>query len=194
MSTRIRMESYKNVKGAVLIVALVVLAAITIIGTTGMQSASLEMKMIASTIDRNETFSIAESALSLFEEELELIVNDVDDLFSDVCTVLDACFTENCEGGLCFSGELLLSMSDPVAECVLTPVAPKWLDSETWREASYHQTVELNISGEVHEVKGIFEFLCFQGDASRPLFRITSFYDDANRPPVMLQSTYVVSL
>jgi len=54
-------------RGAILIVSLIILLLMTLIGTTGMQTASLEEKMAGNMRDRNLAFQAAESALSAGE-------------------------------------------------------------------------------------------------------------------------------
>ena len=54
-------------QGATLIVALVLLAIVTIVGIAGMRGSNLEMKMIASARDRAMAFEAAEAALKIVE-------------------------------------------------------------------------------------------------------------------------------
>jgi type IV pilus assembly protein PilX len=56
--------------GAVLIISLIMLLLLTLIGTTGMQSTSLEEKMAGNMRDKNLAFQAAESALSAAEATL----------------------------------------------------------------------------------------------------------------------------
>lgn len=60
-------------QGVVLIVGLVLLLLMTLIGTTGMQSTSLEEKMAGNMRDRNLAFQAAESALAAGENYLETV-------------------------------------------------------------------------------------------------------------------------
>lgn len=62
-------------QGVVLIVGLVMLLLMTLIGTTGMQSTSLEEKMAGNMRDRNLAFQAAESALAAGENYLETVGN-----------------------------------------------------------------------------------------------------------------------
>jgi type IV pilus assembly protein PilX len=56
--------------GAVLIISLIMLLLLTLIGTTGMQSTSLEEKMAGNIRDKNLAFQAAESALKASEASL----------------------------------------------------------------------------------------------------------------------------
>lgn len=205
-------------KGATLVVALVLLAAITIIGVSNMQSSSLQMKMVTSTTDRNRAFILAEGALTEAENLLENGFFDNDDLFTDTCT--DKCFTRTCADGLCFDG--IYQSADSRFDCQVAPNATVnvrvrfWRDDTViddngnsvalavWDNARYR---EVSINGV--DVKYIYEFLCFVDDGSGsfgsdslgmdesagvPLFRITVLAgDDSDLAPVMLQTTYTPS-
>jgi type IV pilus assembly protein PilX len=57
-------------QGIVLIVSLIMLLLLTLIGTTGMQTTSLEEKMAGNMRDRNLAFQAAESALTAGEQYL----------------------------------------------------------------------------------------------------------------------------
>lgn len=56
--------------GAVLIISLIMLLLLTLVGTTGMQSSSLEEKMAGNLRDKNLAFQAAESALKAAESSL----------------------------------------------------------------------------------------------------------------------------
>ena len=58
---RASMQVYQS--GAVLIISLVMLLLLTLIGTTGMQTTSLEEKMVGNMRDQNNAFQIAETVL-----------------------------------------------------------------------------------------------------------------------------------
>jgi type IV pilus assembly protein PilX len=57
--------------GVVLVVSLIMLLLLTLIGTSGMQTTSLEEKMASNIRDRNLAFQAAESALSAAEASLD---------------------------------------------------------------------------------------------------------------------------
>lgn len=65
---KIQMNSPKKQKGAVLIVALVILLVLTILGVTLMESSVVEERMAGNLLDRNVTFQAAEAALRAGEE------------------------------------------------------------------------------------------------------------------------------
>jgi type IV pilus assembly protein PilX len=192
--------------GAVLIVALVLLAVITLFGVANMQSSSMEMRMISVTMDRNRAFVAAEGALELAEAAVASSMNiDYDDLYTDTCTG-DTCFTNPCSNnGRCFDGEF--SNGDTEFDCTVAPNAGTvervnfWEDTTVWSTDSRHTKVNV---GNV-EAKYIVEFLCFidmtssgtfssapaNANDGEPLFRITAFVEH-DRAPVMVQSTFVI--
>lgn len=193
----------KRQGGAALVVALVLLAAITIVGVSNMQSTMLEMKMVTSTMDRNRAFSIAEGALLEAESILENSLNlNFAGLHTDDCS--SNCFTSTCNDGLCFDGEF--ENNDPAFFCSISPSADTsartffWRDEslDVWETAGKHRIVNVGLN----QVKYIIEFLCFVDDgngnfgvsdptAGDPLFRITVFVEgEGGLSPVMLQSTY----
>jgi len=188
--------------GAALVVALVLLAAITVIGISNMQSSTLEMKMINAQKQRNENFAIAEAGLIQVESAL---VNDLDlvrdDLFTDRCST-GSCFTDPCTGGLCFDGSYTNAGALDELDCEIAPNATAvarenyWADETTWTTAGRHGAVPV-IDG-LPDVKYTIEFLCFVGEniysdpsTGDPLFRITVLYEpNTFEQPIMLQSMY----
>ena len=197
--------------GAALIVALVVLAAVTLVGVSNMQSSSFEMKMTASTVDRSNAFAIAETALRQVEARLEageFFGLTVGDLQSDACAA-GRCFNDTCTDGLCFEGVYDSTMVGRIA-CEVAPNAGASDRSVFWRGNVWdvdtaHRVEAVGTS----DVKFIIEFLCFidSGDGAGfnpspgnenngyPLFRITVLYEgERGRAPVMLQSTYSLEI
>lgn len=189
-------------RGAALLVTLVILAAVTIIGISNMQSTTLEMRMTGSMIDRNEAFAQVEAALNLAESELvNVMAVREEDLYTDVCAT-GQCFTSTCTDGLCFHGEWLSTDlfsrlgCDVAPNASTTPRVDFWRDDATWSNTNRHRA--FSVHG--NEVKVIYEFLCFvetdsaQPTEGKPLFRITAYLepDSGRRAPVMLQSTYAL--
>lgn len=201
----------RNVQtGAALIVALVVLAAVTIIGVSNMQSSNFEMKMTASAIERSKTFAIVDNALKMIEDNMESGgLFSRNDLYTDACSG-SKCFVDTCANGLCFQGSFDTSMSD--AACKVAPVTSGvdrvvFWEGGVWDDAAKYKQEDVGDAS----VKYIVEFLCFVDDGTGglygtigsppplvrgyPLFRITARYDGNNgRSPVMLQSTYSLQI
>jgi type IV pilus assembly protein PilX len=197
-------------RGAALVVSLLLLAVVTVIGVSGMQHASSELKLAGSTQDRARAFAAAEAALTQVERALALSPPDPGKLYN-LC-VGSGCFNATCAGGLCFGGKY--KNGDTEWDCtVVDPAATServtyWSDAtlNVWGDTSKHQTLAVDQLDT--DVKYIIEFLCYvQRDASTtfsaataaeknngaPLFRITAFAQgDALRGRVMLQSTYKV--
>lgn len=201
-------SSRSKQNGAALIVSLIILAVVTILGITNMQSSNTELKLTASMRDRGVAFEAAEAALAIIEENLANDPPSQDELFSN-CTV-GSCFNATCNGGLCFDGDYLLGYTE--FECQVADYADTkqrvefWSDAElkVWKTDSKHKTIQVdNLKA---EVKYITEFLCYvprdddtnfspDGDPNggAPLFRITALAEgNGSRASVALQSTYKV--
>jgi type IV pilus assembly protein PilX len=195
--------------GTALIVSLIILAVVTLLGVTSMQSSNTELKLAASQRDRGIAFEAAEAALAIAEKNLADNPPARDKLFS-TCTG-SGCYNETCQGGICFDGNYLLSYSE--YECQVADYASTtrrinfWSDPvlKVWETNGRHQTVQ--IDSLKTDVKYIVEFLCFVArDADTPfsheaglnnngapLFRITAMAKgNGGRAEVALQSTYKV--
>ncbi len=201
--------SRRSSNGAALIVVLVILAAITVVGVSNMQSATLEMRMITSAIDRNEAFALAEAGLVNAELALESRVNGLDDLYTDTCSSANGpCFDATCSDGYCFEGEFAGDEAPYLCEVLSADSAVErkifWKDESLWSDNAIALDVGAGGGDEV-ELKYIVEFLCFVDNSGNfgpaapsdgdPFFRITVFLEgDGGRAPVMLQSNYVVKI
>lgn len=192
-------------RGATLIVALVILAIVTIIGVTAIRGTNLELKMIAGARDRAIAFEAVEIALLNVEERLRGEFQH-DPRLDEVLNI----FTPNCAGGIlgngmCFDG--YYEPDNPYITCrVYDQSSPKasefWEDPAIWADNSGRHGIEdvkiadpQQIKLLSHSVKYIVEFACFNlkknslratvddtqpGDkqiTSIPLFRITAFAD-----------------
>jgi len=201
-------NNVKHNRGAALVIALILLAAITVVGLSNIQSSTLQMKMIISAATRVDSFNAhAEAALKNVETLLTDTMNlSENDLTTDACSA-GKCFVNDCTDGLCFEGEY--TVSDDKIDCQISPDADTteriefWSDPTlaVWSNSGKHKTI--TVAGDT--VKYIIEFLCFIGrndgssfDVSSPnngdpLFRITVF-NDSSLSPVVLQSTYAFAL
>lgn len=204
------MRNRHRQSGTALIVSLIILAIVTLLGVTGMQSSNTELKLAASQRDRGVAFEAAEAALSIVEKNLADNPPQRDRLYS-TCSGA-GCYNENCSGGLCFDGEYLVSHRE--FECQVADYANKsrrvnfWSDAglKVWTTAGRHQTVA--IDNLKTDVKYIVEFLCYVDrdkdttfdptneqtwNNGAPLFRITALAKgNGGRASVALQSTYKV--
>lgn len=195
--------------GAALIVSLIILAVVTILGITSMQSSNTELKLAASLRDRGIAFEAAEAALAVIEENL---ANDPPSRLSLLSNCAGAdCYNATCEGGMCFDGDYLLSYSE--YECQVADYAETvarvdfWSNAtlDIWNSTSRHQT--LTIDSVKNDVKYITEFLCYvardtntpftelanENNNGAPLFRITVLAQgNGGRASVALQSTFKV--
>ena len=166
MIKRRRISIVRKQTGAALIVALVLLAAITVIGVSNMQSASVELKMVSSQAQRNDSFAIAESAMDIVRKRIEddnpIVYSLEKDFWSDTCTA-GRCFDSNCSFGQCFNGSYEQTnnkMDCKVYDDSASERLPIWEEAALWSDANRHKTILVdNI-----EVKYVLEFLCFGGE------------------------------
>lgn len=195
--------------GTALIVSLIILAVVTLLGVTSMQSSNTELKLAASQRDRGVAFEAAEAALAIVEKNLADDPPQRDKLFS-TCSGT-GCFATNCAGGLCFDGSYLISDSEFACEVADYAGTSRrinfWSDPnlDVWITENRHQTVK--IDNLKTDVKYIVEFLCYvprdnetpfsektgENNNGAPLFRVTALAEgNGGRAAVALQSTYKV--
>lgn len=177
--TRIKISPNGNKqRGATLIVALVLLAIVTIVGIAGMRGSNLEMKMIASARDRAMAFEAAEAALKIVENNL--IKYALKQPLPAGVTIPDltnvaSVFSKDCktEKGYCFTG--VIDAAKPYESCtnynVDEPVnTPLWEQASIWNTASLTQTVTVATTPDGKAAEGavgtmqaqyIVEFMCF---------------------------------
>jgi type IV pilus assembly protein PilX len=195
--------------GTALIVSLIILAVVTLLGVTGMQSSNTELKLAASQRDRGVAFEAAEAALAIVEKNLADDPPQREKLYS-TCSG-GGCYATNCQGGLCFDGAYLISDSEYACEVADYASTSRrinfWSDTDlkVWETDGRHQTVK--IDSLKTDVKYIVEFLCFvprdmatpfsekvgENNNGAPLFRVTALAEgNGGRAAVALQSTYKV--
>ncbi len=211
MSTYYRVSSFASRQsGAALIVSLVLLAVVTLLGISSMQSSNADLKIAATMRDRGIAFEAAEAALAILEEELAADPPERSDLLS-TCSGSSSCFNDVCDNGLCFDGDYKFGYSE--FECEVADYASSservdfWSDDalDVWNDADKHKTLFIQNMDE--EVKYIIEFLCFvardvdtpftaltgQNNNGAPLYRVTVIAEgNGQRAAVALQSTYKV--
>lgn len=196
--------SLQKQQGAALVVSLIILAIVTILGITNMQSSNTELKLTASMRDRGVAFEAAEAALAIVEENLATNPPSLMQLASNCSDAI--CFNPTCQDGLCFDGDYEFN-TDEVTCQVVDPADTSqrvefWSDPtlDVWNTQSRHKTLKVN--NLKTDVKYIIEFLCyvprdesapFVDNNGAPLFRITALAEgNGNRAAVALQSTYKV--
>ncbi|HEY6529366.1 MAG TPA: PilX N-terminal domain-containing pilus assembly protein [Cellvibrionaceae bacterium] len=204
-----KLKTAQHQKGAALVVSLVLLAVVTLIGVTGMQNSTAELKMATAAQDHATAFAAAEAAMVQVEQQLATLPPDREKLLS-TCTGV-GCFNKTCSQGLCFQGayinvdsEFDCKVSDPTGKIKAIDF---WSDStlNIWKTSTRYKTIKIERLDA--NVKYITEFLCyvkrdsvtpFSGAAGEknngaPLFRITTLAEgNGLRGRVMLQSTYKV--
>ncbi len=217
--TTMAMQSPAKQQGATLIIALVLLAIVTIVGIAGMRGTNLEMKMIASARDRAIAFEAAESALRGVEQYFQNLATGATTPLPDL-TDVSKVFAVNCsdgEKGFCFRG--LFDSSAPYECKTYDPAKPQlkpiWEDEAIWNSASLTETVKVDTNnGEADiDVSYIIEFMCFtfkRADLSvtvddknngpneqthEPIYRITALAEGlGGRSRVMAQSIVKINL
>ena len=172
-------------RGVVLIIALIILLALTIIGVSGMSTTSMQERMSANTRDRQIAFQAAEAALREGESFIaNNAVNPID--FDTTCT--------GSSGGMC-------DCSDKTVGCV-----EYWTDSglAVWTTAGRHKTYSINYTQVAAQPEYIIEYMGYTDPGGNPpgyvpgtnpgdpkMFRITAVgTGQSPNAKVMLQSTY----
>jgi len=162
--------------GATLVVALIILAVMSVIGVSNMKSSSMQTSMARFSENREQAFMLGESVLKDVETEYQLAGHDTD-LVQD-CSDGDAtCFDSECTGGLCFNGSY--TGGDAPWDCELDTSSPPtyeayWKDStlDVWDTDTRHQEGSNEGYTDFEEPKYIVEFLCYASvDASPAVAR-----------------------
>lgn len=200
--------------GAVLVLSLVILLIMTLIGTSNMQSSSLQQKMVTNSKLRTETFQVAESALIFAQAKFfsnysaATFVSTVDG-----CPVGDAtCFDPTCAGGFCYDGEDAGDKQNCKVAKSGVQVFPPFLDESLWEDGSGRFQTAPVVDGTYaglfkSDPKYIIEFKCYvnrgpgsecatdaTGASCRPLFQITTLVErEGEGARVMLSSTFRIT-
>lgn len=189
----------KQQNGMVLIIALIILLAMTTIGVSSISTTTLEERMAGNFNDRNLALQSAEAALR--DGERFILKNRPDaSQFNNNCTV---------QAGLC----------DYVNNNALT--TSYWMDATIWSTANRHRIYNTTLDNNLYsQPKYIIEFMgytcgektnpadpdCWDeptnaGDPARPdpfygdpaIYRVTALgYGQQNTTTVMLQSTFTL--
>lgn len=168
-------RSLQRQNGVVLIVALLILMAMTIVSVSSMSSSTLEERMAANLKDREKAFQAAEAALRYGESLVEAGIST-------------GAFNTTCTGGYCMH-DLQAATTYPIY----------WHDSglNVWGDGSKHHTYD---TGTAADAKIIIEYMGTQiQDFSNPdpatdppIYRVTALgYGMTTNSRVMLQSTYL---
>ncbi len=163
-------------KGVVLIVALVILMAMTIISISSMSTSTLEEKMSSNLKDREIAFQAAEAALRFGESRVQAGIDSGN-------------FTTSCTGGYC-QHDLHAGKTYP----------EYWTDAtlDVWNDSSKH--IQFTVSGTAGPSKIIIEYMGgqIQDFSAGPqpndpvVYRITALGTGRTlNSRVMLQSTYI---
>ncbi|MDY6799245.1 MAG: PilX N-terminal domain-containing pilus assembly protein [Pseudomonadota bacterium] len=176
MKTHYRIPSVQSKRyqsGVVLIVALIILMAMTIISVSSMSSSTLEERMAANLKDREVAFQAAEAALRHGESLVEAGIST-------------GSFNTACSGGYC-QHNLQAATTYPIY----------WEDSTVWSDSAKHITFDAGTSS---DAKIIIEYMGTQiqdfsnpdPSTDPPIYRVTALgYGQTVNSRVMLQSTYL---
>lgn len=192
-SSQENIQCTKNQHGVVLIMALVILFAMTLIGVTSMNTTSLEDRMSSNYRDRQVAFQAAEAALRQGERN---VANPSDTAFDQASNYNTSCTGGT--GGLCFCG-------DKSVQCITywTDDLPSPISDVAWNVSSSHRTYSTGLAGVSTPAKYIIEFMgyicpttaaCTPAVGDPKMFRVTALATGrTNTSKVMLQSTFQVN-
>lgn len=186
-------------KGAVLLVALVVLLVMTLAGVGAMRLSITEARTAGAFSERNLMFQAAELGLDAGER---FVLNSGFGTSDHTnCSVDDNpnCFNASCTNGLCFDGDYT-----PDNQC---QVGNDFFQSpDVWNEADNYRTNQFTINGRQVTVRQIVEFRCFaprNPEVALPdplpappdvfwvaMYRVSALAEQPGGARVMLQSTY----
>lgn len=166
-------QSIRHQNGVVLILALIILMAMTLISVSSMSSSTLEERMAANMKDREIAFQAAEAALRYGESLVQAGIST-------------GAFNTNCTGGYC--------QHDLQAA---TTYSTYWEDSTVWSDSSKHITHDTGTSNNAQiiiEYMGtqIQDFSDPDSSTDPPIYRVTALgHGQSANSRVMLQSTYL---
>lgn len=158
------MHSVKNKQaGAALVVALIILLVVTLLGVTGIQNSSNELKLSLAAQSRAQSFEAAEAVLKKVEADTIASPPSVNNF---VCTDSDKssprCTLKDCVNSLCFKGNF--SGASRLDCDVINPAATQldyWMDSNIWSGSGLiHENYTYATTGQAKQIKYIIEFLC----------------------------------
>lgn len=126
-------------QGAALVVALIILLVVTLLGVTGINNSSTELKLATAAQNRALTFEGAEAALKATEvtfQEAANLPKLVD--FYNTCNGAQ-CYTEACNAGRCFKGDFDGSDIEVCTPLRLNaPMADYWDNPAFWGQLTQH--------------------------------------------------------
>ncbi|WP_020410260.1 pilus assembly PilX family protein [Hahella ganghwensis] len=200
-------------RGSALIISLIFLVLLTIVGLSASNMSNMEERMTANFRDHELAFQAAEAALVEAEKWVgsngtsfaltDMYTTSASNSTSTCSTTTSAnCFTQNCDGGLCFTGTFPAS-GTPISDCTVGSDNP-WEDWALWDDANKVKTVGTDIDTAFIQAKYIVEFRCFfpldpsnaEPDPNNynewaPGFRITVLASGSTADSkIMLQSIY----
>jgi len=151
--------------GATLVVALIILAVMTLLGVSNMKSSTMQTTMSRYSENREQAFMLAESTLKSVESQYQTALHDPTDVQD--CPAGDAtCFDVECTGGQCFNGTY--SVGDNPWDCALDSTSPPvyepyWKDPtlDVWNAAGRHGVGDNEGYAGFSDPKYIVEFLCY---------------------------------
>lgn len=176
-------------KGVVLIMAMVILFAMTLIGITSMNTTSLEERIASNYRDKQIAFQAAEAALRQGERDAKNPTNTSFDVNQ---------YDKSCPDGLCDCGDKSVTCLTYWTDNLAAPIS-----DVAWNTSATHRTYSTTLSGVTTPAKYIIEFMgyicptsasCTAGAGDPKMFRVTALATGrTNSSKVMLQSTLQVN-
>ena len=180
--------------GSLILVTLVILAIVTVLGVSTMDSARLEMEMSSNSRSYQEAFEAAEYTLAWVEADIAASSFFSTDSLANITPACGTvCFSSSCTNGYCFNG----INPDNTSTCKLdAPTLQPYQDAAIWSTASKHRT--LAVPNTSITAKYIIEYRCYtsrdptlpysNGNSTR-MFRITTYVvGEGGRSRIMLRS------
>lgn len=186
-------SNMKKQKGVVLIMALVILFAMTLIGVTSMNTTSLEERIASNYRDRQVAFQAAEAALRQGERDASTSTNSA---------YAEANYTDKCTSA---NGNGLCDCRSTSTSCITywTDSLPAPISDVAWNVSTTHRSYTGALAGVTTPAKYIIEFMgyicpstvaCTPGAGDPKMFRVTALATGrTNSSKVMLQSTFQVN-
>jgi len=182
-------------RGSLMLVTLVILAIVTILGISTMDSTGMEMQMSSNSRTYQEAFEAAEYVLSWVEANVAAAGYFSTNSLANTTPACGAvCFSTACTNGYCFNG----TNPNNTTTCKLNaPTTQPYQDATLWSTSTKHRT--LSVPNTSITAKYIIEYRCYTSrDPALPysaansarMFRITTYVvGEGGRARIMLRST-----
>lgn len=176
-----KMSIVKKQNGAVLLVSIIMLIAITMMGLVGMKSSILQEKLVAGSMDQNIAFQAAESALRDAERYINASLNTASD------------FNTACTNGLCFPSTTTTSVWAAITDWKTSNIPIKFgtkTGQPSFPEVNEQPRFIIELLPDLPAPTG--ETSKYGEASGGTAYRITAMgWGKRSTTPIMLQSTYI---